>query len=188
MTSHKYKIIALMGKAGSGKDTILRRLIELYPDKLHEIVSCTTRPPREGEENGVNYYFLSVKEFTEKVLNGDMIEATIFNDWHYGTMKSSLDTNKWNIGVFNPDGIRCLQEEKDLELITYWIDASDKTRLLRQLNREENPDVYEIIRRFHTDDEDFSLWELDDIYITGVFNNEVPEDLNQVYRLVDRLI
>lgn len=184
---HKYKIIALMGKAGSGKDTILRKLMKLYPDKLHEIVSCTTRPPREGEKNGINYYFLTVPEFTEKVLNGDMIEATIFNNWHYGTMKSSLDRNKWNIGVFNPDGIRCLQEEKDIELVTYWIDALDKTRLIRQLEREEYPDIHEIIRRFKTDEEDFGLYELDDIEYV-IYLNETPEDLEKAHRLVDRLI
>ena len=120
-----------MGKAGSGKDTILRKLAHMYPDKLHEIISCTTRPPREGEKNGINYYFLSVENFTERILNGDMIEATMFNNWHYGTMKSALDSEKWNIGVFNPNGIRCLQEEKDIELVVYLIDALDKTRLIR---------------------------------------------------------
>lgn len=184
----KYKIIALMGKAGSGKDTVLRKLMELYPDKLHEIVSCTTRPPREGEKNGINYYFLTVEEFTEKVLNGDMIEATIFNDWHYGAMKSALDSEKWNIGVFNPDGIRCLQEEKDIELVTYWISACDKTRLIRQLEREENPDIDEIIRRFKTDKEDFNLMEMDDISFSRFFVNETPKDLEQVSSLVDILI
>lgn len=184
----KYKIIALMGKAGSGKDTVLRKLMELYPDKLHEIVSCTTRPPREGEKNGINYYFLTVEEFTEKVLNGDMIEATMFNDWHYGTMKSALDSEKWNIGVFNPDGIRCLQEDRDIELVTYWISACDKTRLIRQLEREENPDIDEIIRRFKTDKEDFNLMEMDDISFSRFFVNETPKDLEQVSSLVDRLV
>lgn len=46
---NKVKLIALMGKAGSGKDTILKHLSSHYPDKYHEIISCTTRPPREGE-------------------------------------------------------------------------------------------------------------------------------------------
>lgn len=184
----KYKIIALMGKAGSGKDTVLRKLMELYPDKLHEIVSCTTRPPREGEKNGINYYFLTVEEFTEKVLNGDMIEATMFNGWHYGATKSALDSEKWNIGVFNPDGIRCLQEEKDIELVTYWISACDKTRLIRQLEREENPDIDEIIRRFKTDKEDFNLMDMDDISFSRFFVNETPKDLEQVSSLVDILI
>lgn len=184
----KYKIIALMGKAGSGKDTVLRKLMEEYPDKLHEIVSCTTRPPREGEKNGINYFFLTPKEFADKILNGDMIEATMFNDWHYGTMKQALDSEKWNIGVFNPDGIRCLQEDPEIELVTYWICACDKTRLIRQLEREENPDIDEIIRRFKTDKEDFNLMEMDDISFSRFFVNETPKDLEQASSLVDRLV
>ena len=91
------------------------------------------------------------------------------------------------VGLYIIILFQCLQEEKDLELITYWIDASDKTRLLRQLNREENPDVYEIIRRFHTDDEDFNPYELDDIHYI-IYLNEAPEDLEKAYKLVDRLI
>ena len=184
----KYKIIALMGKAGSGKDTVLRKLMKLYPDKLHEIVSCTTRPPREGEKNGINYYFLSVDEFTKKILNGEMLEATMFNDWHYGTMKQALDSEKWNIGVFNPDGIRCLQEDPEIELVTYWICASNKTRLIRQLEREADPDIHEIIRRFKTDEEDFSPWQIEDIEIRRAFVNETPENLEQTHVLLVGLV
>jgi guanylate kinase len=53
-----YKIIALIGKAGSGKDTILHELIKTTLN-LHEIVSCTTRPRREGEVEGVNYFYMT---------------------------------------------------------------------------------------------------------------------------------
>lgn len=56
---NKYKIVAIMGKAGAGKDTLLRECLALDPNKLHEIISCTTRPPREGEREGVNYYYLT---------------------------------------------------------------------------------------------------------------------------------
>lgn len=54
-----YKIIALIGKAGSGKDTILKEILKQEPIKYNEIISCTTRPKREGEIDGVNYYFLT---------------------------------------------------------------------------------------------------------------------------------
>lgn len=57
----KLKVVAIMGKAGSGKDTILRALVNKFPDRYNEIVSCTTRPPREGEQEGVNYHFLTVE-------------------------------------------------------------------------------------------------------------------------------
>ena len=176
----KIKLVILCGKAGAGKDTLLREIIQRYPDIFNEIVSCTTRPPREGEVDGVNYHFLSVGEFTKKILNGDMLEATEFRDWHYGTMLSSLSPNKINIGVFNPAGTACLVENSDLDIAVYIIEASDKTRLLRQLNREENPDVHEIIRRFGTDEADFQNLEIAD-YIRLVNEDEGYLEANAEY-------
>lgn len=150
-----YKIIALIGEAGSGKDTILKEVLAAAPTTFNEIISCTTRPPREGEVDGVNYFFIDAEEFAYKVLNYEMIEATSFNDWFYGTSYDTLRSDVLNIGVFNPDGIRALQGRPDIELIVYRVNCSDKTRLLRQLNRENDPNVDEIVRRYKTDKEDF---------------------------------
>ena len=155
MTMKKqYKLIALMGKAGSGKDTIMKKMLELYP-VLHEIVSCTTRPRRDYEVEGINYYFYSVEEFTKKVINGEMLEATEFNGWFYGTPIDGLTENFVNIGVFNPAGIEAISMNPQIDMKLFYITASDKTRLLRQLNREGDPDVEEIIRRYSTDKKDF---------------------------------
>ena len=152
-----YKVIAICGKAGSGKDTIMKKVLAARPSgNLHEIVSHTTRPVRQGEQNGINYHFCSNEEFAELVANGKMLESTCFNNWFYGTSLAGLDENKINIGVFNPAGIDALDRNPDVDCWVYYILATPKTRLLRQLNREENPDVFEIIRRFQTDNEDFS--------------------------------
>ena len=93
----------------------------------------------------------------QKVLNGDMLEATYFNEWHYGTMASSLKEGV-NIGVFNPEGFDCLTSSplEDVIIYGYYIDCSDKERMLRQLNREDKPNVSEICRRYFADEEDFN--------------------------------
>lgn len=186
---NKYKIIAVMGKAGSGKDSFVKALISGgYINNLKPIVSCTTRPIREHEQDGVDYYFLTREQFTEKVLSGDMLEATIFNDWCYGTAKSTLDINAINIGVFNPEGVEILKHEyKDnIDLLVVYIIANDKVRLLRQLNREDNPDCDEIIRRFGTDKKDFSLDRINEIAPDFVKENNGDfsiEDLAQWFSL-----
>ena len=170
----KYTIIAIMGKAGSGKDTLCRALLQEPEFKTAQpIISCTTRPIRENEKDGKDYYFLSVEDFTNKILANQMLEATIFNNWHYGTSIDSLSPFEINIGVFNPEGCERLREHQDITLCLIYIEADDKVRLLRQLNREKNPDCHEIVRRFGTDEEDFCEEEIEylepDIFVT---NNE----------------
>lgn len=87
--------------------------------------------------------------------NNRMLEWTSFNRWYYGTSLSSLDKNLVNIGVFNLEGIYSLIHKKEVELKIFKLRTSDKTRLLRQLNRENDPDIEEIIRRFRADKIDF---------------------------------
>lgn len=167
-----YKIIALMGKAGSGKDTMMKKVLE-KTTSLNEIISCTTRPRRESEVEGVNYFYLTPEQFGDKVLHDEMLEATCFNDWFYGTSYDALRSDVVNIGVFNPTGIESLLGRPDVEVEVYYIAASAKTRLLRQLNREEDPDVNEIVRRYKTDESDFMELDFDYKMIT----NETPECL-----------
>ena len=81
----KYNIIALFGEKGNGKGTVLNWMVSHYPDQIHKIISCTTRPLREGERNGDNYHFISADDFTLQTLNGTMLEATSFRDQFYGT-------------------------------------------------------------------------------------------------------
>lgn len=150
---NKYKIIAICGKSAAGKDTFLQYMIQ--QPNTHEVISCTTRPPREGEVHGKNYYFISEEEFFAMVNEAKMLEYTHFRDWFYGTATNGLDPNEINIGVFNPEGVNRIREIPFIDVFVVMIAADDKMRLLRSLNREENPDVKEIVRRYLEDEEDF---------------------------------
>lgn len=151
----RIKILAICGKSAAGKDTLLQEILKLNRPDVHEIISCTTRPPREGEVHGKNYYFLANEEFANKIENGKMLEATVFRDWCYGTSLDSLNPEAINVGVFNVDGIDILMDNPKIDLYVVLTQASDKCRLIRSLRREINPDVDEIVRRYLADKKDF---------------------------------
>ncbi|MEG1726209.1 MAG: GTPase, partial [Anaerovoracaceae bacterium] len=90
---NKYKVIAIVGKSGAGKDAILNALCDKYKG-LNKIISTTTRPIREGEVEGVSYHYVTGDEFGEKVVNFEMIEACDFRDWFYGTELKALDPKR----------------------------------------------------------------------------------------------
>ena len=177
-----YNIIALIGESGSGKDRTMQAVLAADPT-LHEIISCTTRPMRQGEKHGVDYFYYTPEQFGQKVLDGEMLECTVFNDWFYGTSYESLRSdNVINIGVFNPTGIESLLNHPNCNVIIFLIKADDKIRLLRQLNRVKDPDVKEIIRRFQADYNDFKF--LEEEFPVTILSNNYAEDLNQNIELI----
>lgn len=164
----KIKVIAVMGKSGAGKDYIMKQMLAMWPD-LHEIVSCTTRAPRSNERDGIDYHFLTVEDFIKQTKERKFIEWNVFNNWYYGTRISDLDTSATNIGVFNPRGVRALLADSRLDVQVFYVIADARTRMLRQLERDVNVDVNEVVRRYGTDEEDFA--DLDSIPYMIIENN-----------------
>ena len=162
----KIKVVALFGKCAAGKDTIQNWLIANSPN-IKKIVSCTTRAPRDYEVDGVDYHFLTTLEFTQKVLDGLMLEAVSFRDNFYGAAIDELDENKINIAVFELNGIHALLDDPRIDVMCIYIDVDDKIRLLRALNREELPNCLKLCERFIEEDKTFSEFDFD-YYI---FNN-----------------
>ncbi len=184
--SHRYKVIAIVGEAGSGKDSLLQRLYKKIDS--NEIISYTTRPKRDYETDGINYHFVTADEFANLISKDKMLEATVFNGWAYGTAMDSLKPNKINIGVFNPEGVEYLCENSNVDVLIVHCLCSSKTRLLRQLNREINPDINEIIRRFTADAKDFKAFkefvahDRPDILIIDTEGNTVEQEADIVVR------
>ncbi len=95
----KGKIIILVSPSGGGKSTLARRLFNDF-DTLSFSVSATTRNPREGEQNGIHYHFLSPDDFNSKIDTGDFLEwEEFYGGKRYGTLRSEVD-KKLNSGYF----------------------------------------------------------------------------------------
>ena len=99
MTINKQqKIIVITAPSGAGKTSITRHLLNTFPDQLAFSVSAATRKARSNEKNGVDYYFMSEEEFTNKIQHGEFAEwEMVYEGKYYGTLKSEL-MRIWNEG------------------------------------------------------------------------------------------
>lgn len=78
--------------SGSGKSTMVRHLLETFPNTFELSISCTTRAPRGQEQNGREYYFISVEEFQQRIAQDAFVEyEQVYEGLYYGTLKSEID-------------------------------------------------------------------------------------------------
>lgn len=162
----KIKIIALFGEAGSGKDYLYNKVIHwdeegVLEPMFNKVIKTTTRPMREKEANGVHYHFISQDEFSNITQQGKMTAISIYRDWWYGIELDKLSKDKPNFIILDLLALDALSRNEDYDLTIFKITASPKTRLLRQLNREQKPDVDEIIRRFKADKDEYAAINFD---------------------------
>jgi len=97
-TDPQHKIIILTAPSGAGKTSITHYLLNKYPEKLAFSISAATRQARGNEKSGVDYYFMSVEEFNQKIQQGAFIEwEMVYEGKYYGTLKSELE-RIWSLG------------------------------------------------------------------------------------------
>lgn len=92
MDIKKGKLFVISGSSGVGKGTLLKQLVQRNPE-LEVSISATTRNPRPGEVDGVNYFFTSKEDFLKEVENGDFLEWAEFNGNYYGTKQAWVERN-----------------------------------------------------------------------------------------------
>ena len=185
------KIFYIMGKSASGKDRIYSLLEDQRELKLKTLVLYTTRPIRDGEENGKNYYFVSDEKLNEFRKNGNVIEErsyhTVYGIWTYFTADDGqIDLQKYDylvIGTLESYyGMREYFGEE--QLIPIYIEVEDGLRLERALCRErqqKDPKYAEMCRRFLAEAEDFSEENLKRAGIVRRFENlEMEKCLSEI--------
>ena len=130
-------VVVISGPSGSGKGTVVEELRRIHP-AAGVSVSATSRSPREGEENGVHYYFKTREEFEELIRNGEVLEHTVYNGNYYGTLKAEaeriIDSGRDLILEIEVDGagqIKRLLGEKCATVMLIAPDAAEQERRLR---------------------------------------------------------
>ena len=173
------KLFYLMGKSASGKDTIYKKVKEEMPE-LKPIVIYTTRPIREGETEGVEYYFVDESKLQELEQAGKVIELRAYNTvhgvWKYFTVDDGqFDREDHLIAIGTLESYVQLRKYfGDEKLIPIYVEVEDGIRLERALAREKAqkvPKYEELCRRFLEDAADFSEEKLQEAGITRRFAN-----------------
>lgn len=160
------KIFCVMGKSATGKDTIYQKLLHENELKLQRIIPYTTRPIREGEEDGREYHFCTEEDVQRLEAEGKIVELraydTVYGIWKYFTVNDGdIQLEKENyllIGTLEAY-IKIRDYFGSQNVVPIYIEVEDGERLLRAISREKEQDIpkyEEMCRRFLADAKDFS--------------------------------
>ena len=174
-------MIVLVGESASGKSSIEKYLVDNYGYK--KIVSYTTRQPREGETDGIDYHFITKSQFRRLKEQGFFAETAIYNDWYYGIAKRDCTNDK--VAVLTPHGLRQISKIKDIDTISFYINVPRRDRLIKILQRGD--DIEESYRRNLSDVGQFDGIK-DEVSFTinnKGYNKSVKEMAEEVKKIVD---
>jgi len=187
------RIVCLMGKSSSGKDTIYKNLLKCKDPILHKVVPYTTRPIRAGEKEGVEYHFTDEAGYKSLKQQGRIIEErsyeTCYGLWRYFTVDDGSicpdEADYLVIGTLDAymSFRRYYGDDKVLPVL---VELDDGDRLARALGRErkqEHPKYEEMCRRFLADAKDFSPEKLREAgNPQGFYNDDLNRCLTEIQK------
>lgn len=155
------KLIIFSAPSGAGKTTIVQYLLSIFPE-ISFSISCTTRPKRENEVDGKDYYFLTEEQFQEKIKNNEFIEyEEVYKGRYYGTLHSEIE-RLWNQGkhvIFDIDvrgGLNLKNQFKDRALAIFIAPPSLKD-LEERLKNRNTENLESLLTRIQKADEELSF-------------------------------
>ena len=180
---NKNIMVILSSPSGVGKTTLTKKIEQKYKNfKLS--ISHTTRKPRSNEVNGVDYHFVTKKDFEKLISENQFYEyAKIFGNF-YGTSKNTVDRDiKKNDIIFDIDwqGTKQLSKFKNLNLIKIFLITKDKKELQERLIKRNQNTKEEIAKRFDSFDEDIKHWN-DYDYI--IINKNLDVCFHQIEKII----
>ena len=192
------KMIYLMGKSSTGKDTIYKHLLQWKEIPFEKVVLYTTRPIRAHEKDGREYHFTDEVHYQELLKAGKIIEdrvyQTFYGPWRYFTVDDgSIDLQNQNYLVIGTleSFVKTTEYFSKDQVLPIYIEVDDGLRLQRALDRErmqDTPKYAEMCRRFLTDEKDFSEEKLREAEITTRFTNEeLHVTVSDILRYIRRM-
>ena len=189
------KIVYLMGKSSTGKDTIYKELIKGDAVALKAIVPYTTRPIRGGESEGVEYHFTDEAGYEDLASGGKIVEERSYHTFHGLWRYFTVDDGQIRLDEESYLTIGTLEGYENMKayfgadkMLPVMIDLDGGLRLQRALDREreqEHPKYEELCRRFLADSEDFAPDKMERAGIDRTFyNDDLPRCLEEIVRYI----
>lgn len=184
------KIYYMMGKSSSGKDTLFKEIKRRIPG-LRTVTLYTTRPVREGEKNGVEYFFVTADTLDMYVQEGKVVELRTYNTIHGAWKYATIDDGQVDLKICDYLMMGTLESYGKIRdyygaenVVPVYVEVEDGERLARALARErqqDHPRYAELCRRFLADTEDFSEEHLREAGITRrYYNDDIDKCLEEI--------
>lgn len=179
----KGKLLVISGPSGVGKGTIVNRLLNKRPD-ISLSISCTTRAPREGEKDGVNYFFISKEQFEKKIEEGGFLEYSRHFENYYGTprafVESKLEASDVILEIDVDGGLSVKAAMPEAVLVM--IAPPDKDALYKRLKGRGTEDEITISKRIDRAEYELSKSHQYDYVI---INDELDEAVRAVEQILE---
>ena len=184
-------LIIISAPSGGGKTTLCQALLDVNPSTVVRAITCTTRPARPGEKDGVDYYFLDAADFLKRVQAGNFLEHATVHGNSYGTLKSEV-LNKLRQGkdvLLNIDvqGAATIRAKSDADedirnaLVTIFLAPPSMATLEERLKKRDSDSPANIQKRLSVARHEIGHWKnFDYLVVSGT----VEDDLTKVTGII----
>ena len=185
MMNNKGLLIILSAPSGCGKDTVFQEIKKIRNDVV-ESVSATTRKPREGEVDGVNYYFKTESDFQLMVVNDELLEYARYNNCYYGTpvseVEKAIDNGKICFLIIDVQGAQSILKVRPDAISIFLLPPSLEVLEKRLVNRSTN-DIKDVKNRMTIAKREIDMAPL---YKYSVVNDDLEECVNKINEIINK--
>lgn len=183
--SNRGMLIVLSGPSGVGKGTVRQAMLEDEFRDFHYSVSMTTRKPRPGEQDGVDYYFVSKEEFEQEIANDGMLEYAQYVDNYYGTpmkyVNQTLDSGRDVLLEIEVQGAMQVRD-KCPDGVFIFLTPPDLLELRNRIQKRGTDDQATIDKRMQKAADEIKMMEN---YDYAVVNDEIPNAVQRIEKIIE---